>query len=218
MNADKRVQACTKERSTHFVVRTQLGELFFFSGGHTKWRFPFGFPSKPTKKGHVPSKNGHPFRAIQAWVGTHLKVSQPKGGSKSKSLVPDNPLWTWNQKGSPKADSKNDRCFGFRVDLDLDSKFGLCRLNGLNQWPSWGLFLVSWERQVPCCGFGFGDCVIYELLKEKNARSSVARSRSLSGAAREPLGFYRPANYTDQPNHPKVANEALDESVIAEAK
>lgn len=24
--------------------------------------------------------------------------------------------------------------------------------------------------QVPCCGFGFGDCVIYELLKEKKAR------------------------------------------------
>ena len=24
--------------------------------------------------------------------------------------------------------------------------------------------------QVPCAGFGFGDCVIYELLKEKQAQ------------------------------------------------
>ena len=25
------------------------------------------------------------------------------------------------------------------------------------------------RAQVPCAGFGFGDCVIYELLKEKKA-------------------------------------------------
>lgn len=36
----------------------------------------------------------------------------------------------------------------------------LCRYDRL-------LSLYGAPAPVPCCGFGFGDCVIYELLKEK---------------------------------------------------
>jgi len=38
------------------------------------------------------------------------------------------------------------------------------------------LSLYGSKDEIPCCGFGFGDCVIVELLKEKNKLPSLART------------------------------------------